>query len=279
MKVTVCQYDIRWEDKTSNLRTAERMVRAAEGGLVVLPEMFTTGFTPRAAAVAEPMSGATVSALRRWAAEYGKAVTGSAVIVDDGGRLRNRQLFVKPSGETVWYDKRHLFRPGGEARDLVPGESRVVVEYGGVRFLLLVCYDLRFPVWSRNRGDCDAIICSASWPAARGEVWSLLLRARAVENQVYVVGANRVGDDPSAHYGGQSAIVDFRGRTLAGAEKGEKGEPGEKRVPGEPGEQREPEPGGEAEAALTAEIDLGALERFRERFPAWRDADDFEMNL
>jgi len=256
MKVTVCQYDMRWGDAASNLRTAERMVRAAEGELVVLPEMFATGFNPRAAAVAEPTPGPTLEAMRRWAAEYGKAVAGSVAIVDGGGRFRNRLYFVKPSGESAEYDKRHLFRPGGEARDFAAGDRRVVVEYGGVRFLLLVCYDLRFPVWSRNRGDYDAIVCSASWPAVRGDVWRLLLRARAVENQAFVLGANRVGDDPSAHYGGASAIVDFRGCALAEGEEGKEGE-----------------------VALTAELDLDALERFRERFPAWRDADDFELNL
>ncbi len=129
----------------------------------------------------------------------------------------------------------------------------MVVEYGGVRFLLQVCYDLRFPVWSRNRGDYDAIIYSASWAADRREAWRLLLRARAVENQAFVLGVNRVGDDPSAHYAGDSAIVDFRGRTLCEA--------------------------GDEEALLVCELDLQAMNRFRDAFPALQDADDFEIRI
>lgn len=124
---------------------------------------------------------------------------------------------MKPSGGVAWYDKRHLFRPGGEARDYTPGDRRVVVEYMGFRFLLLICYDLRFPVWSRNRGDYDAILCSASWADDRREVWRTLLRARAIENQCYLAGVNRVGTDPDASYAGDSALVDFRGATLADA--------------------------------------------------------------
>ena len=188
MKVAICQYDMSWEDAASNLRTVERLVERADADLVVLPEMFSTGFKLHASVVAEPMSGPTIAAMREWSRRYGKAIVGSVVIVDDEGRFRNRQFFVKPSGEMTWYDKRHLFRPGGEGRDYTAGTERVVVEYGGVRFLLQVCYDLRFPVWSRNRGDYDAIIYSASWAADRREAWRLLLRARAVENQAFVLG-------------------------------------------------------------------------------------------
>lgn len=159
--------------------------------------------------------------------------------------------FVKPSGEFIGYDKRHLFAPGGEARQYTPGDSRAVVEYGGVRFLLLVCYDLRFPVWSRCRGDYDAILCCASWPAPRREVWRTLLRARAIENQCYAAGVNRVGDDPAARYAGDSALVDFKGRTMVEAGGGER--------------------------ILTGVFDTGALAAFREKFPAWRDADEFVL--
>ena len=126
-----------------------------------------------------------------------------------------------------------------------------MVECGGVRFLLLVCYDLRFPVWSRCRGDYDAILCCASWPAPRREVWRTLLRARAIENQCYAAGANRVGDDPAARYAGDSALVDFKGRTMAEAGGGER--------------------------ILTGVFDTGALAAFREKFPAWRDADEFVL--
>ena len=177
------------------------------------------------------------------------AQAGVAVAAPEG--FRNRMYFVEPSGRTTHYDKRHLFSPGGEARGYLPGERRVVVRYRGVRFLLLVCYDLRFPVWSRCRGDYDAILCCASWPASRRDAWRTLLRARAIENQCFVAAANRVGCDPAAHYAGDSALVDFRGRTLA-------------------------EAGAEA-CTLTGAFDPAAAGEFREAFPAGRDADEFVL--
>lgn len=239
-----------WEHTSRNLARFEPAVAEAKADIVVLPEMFATGFKLRPAVVAEPMDGEVVTTMLRWAREYRKAVVGSAVI-SEGGLFRNRQFFVEPSGKMTWYDKHHLFRPGGEARDYEPGQRRVIVEYMGLRFLLLVCYDLRFPVWSRNRGDYDAIIYSASWADDRREVWSTLLRARAIENQCYVIGVNRVGRDPDAEYAGDSAIIDFKGRTLVDA--------------------------GCSEGTLTATLDTEQMAAFREKFPAWIDADNFEL--
>lgn len=190
--------------------------------------------------------------MRRWAAQYGKAVVGSVVIAENE-EFRNRMFFVKPSGGVAWYDKRHLFRPGGEARDYTPGNRRVVVEYMGFRFLLLICYDLRFPVWSRNRGDCDAILWQrlVGGRPPRGVAYAAA--ARAIENQCYLAGVNRVGTDPDASYAGDSALVDFRGATLADA--------------------------GEREQTLVAEFDSEAQAAFREEFPAWMDADGFELEF
>lgn len=250
--VAICQVDMEWEHTTRNLERLEPIIAAAAADVVVLPEMFATGFKLRPSVVAESMDGEVVRAMRRWAVQYDKALVGSVVIAE-GGAFRNRMFFVKPSGETVWYDKRHLFRPGGEARDYTPGRQRVVVEYKGVRFLLLVCYDLRFPVWIRNRSDYDAILCSASWADDRREVWRTLLRARAIENQCYVAGVNRVGTDPDARYSGDSALVDFRGATLADA--------------------------GEEERTLVAVFDLDAQVDFKQTFPAWMDADDFDLKI
>lgn len=173
--VAISQVDMEWENTTRNLARFEPAVAEAKADIVVLPEMFATGFKLRPSVVAEPMDGEVVTTMLRWAREYRKAVVGSAVI-SEGGLFRNRQFFVEPSGRMTWYDKHHLFRPGGEARDYEPGKQRVIVEYMGIRFLLLVCYDLRFPVWSRNRGDYDAIIYSASWADDRREVWRTLLR-------------------------------------------------------------------------------------------------------
>lgn len=252
LKVAICQVDMEWENASRNLQRLEPIVAAAAADVVVLPEMFATGFKLRPAVVAEPADGHVVTAMRQWAARYGKAIVGSVVIAEQGG-FHNRMFFVKPTEEVAWYDKRHLFRPGGEARDYTPGTRRVVVEYMGWRFLLLVCYDLRFPVWSRNRGDYDAILCSASWADDRREVWRTLLRARAIENQCYVAGVNRVGTDPDAHYAGDSALIDFKGTTLADA--------------------------GDGERTLIATFDDAAQAVFKEKFPAWMDADDFELKL
>ena len=252
LSISVCQFDMAWEQTSRNLAALESRVAAAAGDVVVLPEMFATGFRLDPSEVAEPMDGRIVTAMRRWAADCGKAVTGSVVIAEEG-TFRNRMIFAEPSGRIAWSDKRHLFRPGGEAREYTRGDRRTIVEYGGVRFLLLVCYDLRFPVWSRCRGDYDAIICPASWDMRRRDVWRTLLRARAIENQCFVVGVNRTGSDPSACYVGDSAVIDFAGRTLAEASDGE--------------------------CVLTATLDMDARAAFMEKFPAWRDADDFELKI
>ena len=195
LRIALCQTDIAWEQPARNLARLEPLVAGADADVVVLPELFATGFTLDPAPVAEAPGGEVVTALRRWAVQYGKAVAGS-VAVAEGGRFFNRMYFVTPDGGCARYDKRHLFAPGGESRNYTPGSDRVVVGYRGFRFLLLVCYDLRFPVWSRCRGDYDAILYCASWPAARREAWRTLLHARAVENQCYVAGVNRVGTTP-----------------------------------------------------------------------------------
>ena len=243
LKVALCQFDMVWEDTAANLRTAGRMVAEADADLVILPEMFATGFVTDPGRVAQPMSGEIVQEMTRWVRTTGKAVAGS-LIVEEEGRYYNRLLFIKPSGERVQSDKRHLFSIGGEGANFCPGRERGVVEYGGIRFLLQVCYDLRFPVWSRCRNDYDAIIYVASWPAGRRDVWRTLLRARAIENQAYVLGVNRTGDDPRLHYSGDSAVIGCKGETLAEA--------------------------GEGETLLTARLDMDELRRFREKFPAWR---------
>ena len=250
LKVALCQFDMVWEDTAANLRTAGRMVAEADADLVILPEMFATGFETDPGRVAQPMSGEIVQEMTRWGRTMGKAVAGS-LIVEEEGRYYNRLLFIKPSGERVQSDKRHLFSIGGEGANFCPGRERVVVEYGGISFLLQVCYDLRFPVWSRCRNDYDAIIYVASWPAGRRDVWRTLLRARAIENQAYVLGVNRTGDDPRLHYSGDSAVIGCKGETLAEA--------------------------GEGQRLLTARLDMDELRRFREKFPAWRDADDFDL--
>lgn len=251
IRVAVCQVDMEWEQTARNLERIEPFVAAADADVVVLPEMFATGFKLRPSRVAEPADGLVATTMRHWAAQYQKAVVGSVVIAENG-EYRNRMFFMKPSGDAEWYDKRHLFRPGGEARDYTPGNQRVVVEYKGFRFLLIVCYDVRFPVWSRNRGDYDAILLSASWADDRRLAWRTLMRARAIENQCYLAGVNRVGVDPDDNYVGESALIDFKGETMAEA--------------------------GDQQQILVAEFDMEALKAYREEFPAWMDADDFKLN-
>ena len=250
LNVAICQVDMEWEETEHNLARIEKVVAEAAADVVVLPEMFATGFKLRPSVVAETMDGPVVTAMRRWAREYGKAVVGSVVILEDG-IYRNRMLFVEPSGKMTQYDKYHLFRPGGAGRDYTPGKRGVVVEYKGFRFLMQVCYDLRFPVFSRNRGDYDAIIYCASWDNKRRDAWCALLRARAIENQSYVIGVNRVGTDPDAVYIGDSKAIDYLGRTMADAESGE--------------------------WTMVVTLDLEEQRAFRQSFPAWMDADDFEL--
>lgn len=249
-KVACCQFDMAWESVADNLRRAEVFVALTEADLVVLPEMFATGFGADPERAAQTAEGSVVEWMRKMSQRYGHVLAGSVIVRTERG-FANRLLFVRPDGSVEWYDKRHLFSLGGEDERFVAGDSRRVVEWRGMRFLLTVCYDLRFPVWCRNRGDYDAILCVASWPAARREVWRTLLRARAIENQAYVIGVNRTGSDPQCRYAGDSAVIDFRGDTLCEAD--------------------------DAEGIFAASLDRRALDRFRAKFPVWRDADDFRL--
>ena len=247
-RVAVVQYDIAWESIAENLATIERMIEDVEADPIVLMEMFQTGFVTDPRLVAD--DGRTLSWMCRMAKRLDAAVVGS-VVVRDGEAYRNRMYFVKPTGEVEWYDKRHLFSIGGEAGRFTAGTERKVVEWRGVRYLLEICYDLRFPVWSRQRGDYDAIIYSALWPKARRDVWCTLLKARAIENQAYVIGVNRVGCEPELEYAGDSAVVDYRGRYVVDC--------------------------GEMVGFSVAELNFEEQTKFRERFNVARDADSFEI--
>ena len=250
LSIALFQMDIVWQNPEVNLRRAEEFVRDAEADLVVLPEEFSTGFSIELTPSAEDMEGQTVAWMRSVACRGGKAVAGSIPVWDEG-RHYNRFIFAAPDGRLVTSDKRHLFRMGGENKYYTAGTERVVFEYGGFRILPLICYDLRFPVWSRYRQDYDLILCVASWPSSRRNAWITLLRARAIENQCYVAGVNRVGHDDSADYSGDSAIVDFMGYDIVAA--------------------------GDGEQLLTARLKLEPLRRYRKRFAAWADADDFSL--
>jgi predicted amidohydrolase len=191
--------------------------------------------------------------MRETAARRNAAVAGSVAVVENGAggeSYFNRFFFVRPDGSYTTYDKRHLFSFGGEHHRYTAGDGRVIVEWRGWRILLQICYDLRFPVFARNRGDYDMMLYVASWPTVRIHPWNTLLRARAIENVSYAAGVNRTGDDPFASYTGGTAFIDFRGETVGAAAPG-------------------------AEEVVFCEADLEALRAFRAKFPALLDADDF----
>jgi len=255
LRVTLVQQSLQWESPEANLASFEQKLAPLEGrtDLVVLPEMFTTGFSMNAAALAEPPGGKSAQWLVSMARRLDAAVTGS-LITNDAGQRYNRLHWATPDGQIVCYDKRHLFRLSGEHERYTPGRTARLVEWRGFRVCPLVCYDLRFPVFSRRTPelDYDLLVYVANWPKPRVDAWSTLLKARAMENQAYVVGVNRIGTDAHGNaHTGQSAAVDFLGRPLVDA--------------------------GSEPAVLTTELDLRLLAEFRERFPAHLDADRFTL--
>ncbi len=254
MKIAYYQQDIVWENTGANLNKIEKVLASLkpDTDLFVLPEMFHAGFTMNPSKVAEPMDGDVVQFLKENADKYGITIIGSAVI-SENGKFYNRLLVVSTGGKVVTYDKRHLFSVGGEDRNYIPGNKRVVTKVKDVRVMLLICYDLRFPVWSRSKNDYDLLIYIANWPASRAEVWKTLLKARAIENQCYVVGVNRVGKDDTITYTGDSMVLDAKGKIISEA--------------------------GKKEGVFYAVTDMGALKDFRAKFPVWRDADDFELKV
>lgn len=268
MRVTLLQTDIVWEDKQENLRLLRRKLKALRGvaEIVVLPETFSTGFSMDSRRLAEPVSGVTIATLRQWAAEFQFAITGSYIACDEevdankdvvpipDKSYYNRAFFLTPERGAYYYDKRHLFRMGQETEHFTAGNQRPVISYRGWNILLLVCYDLRFPVWSRNvNNEYDLLIYVANWPVPRRRVWDILLQARALENISYVCGVNRIGTDGNQMlYNGGSVIYSPKGDLLASVPDHEEG-------------------------TATATLDLSVLREFRQKFPAWKDAECFQI--
>lgn len=247
MKVGIIQHDIVWAKPAENRSRLQQQIEAQSGvDLYVLTEMWSTGFATEPAGLAE-RDNASLQWMKQMAQQQKAAIAGS-VAVEQDGKFFNRLYFVKPSGEVECYDKRHLFAYGGEDNYYSRGDRRVVVEWRGVRFLLTVCYDLRFPVWMRYRKDYDAIICVANWPTKRMLAWDTLLRARAIENQCYVIGVNRVGHDVNCNYSGGSAVIHPYGHSIAECEK-------------------------DREDVVQAVLDMEKLRDFRKKFPVLEDAD------
>lgn len=255
MKITLIQDEIFWADKTANLRKVGQQLEFLSGktDMVILPEMFSTGFCTEQPNLAETMEGETIQMLRSYALKCRLAITGS-FIATENGNFYNRAFFVFPTGEVETADKRHLFQAGGENKFFTKGNERLQVSYYGFNICVLVCYDVRFPVWSRNvNNEYDLLIYVANFPLKRINDWDVLLQARAIENQTYVAGVNRIGTDGlGIEYNGHSALLDFKGRPLITFPENEF-------------------------SIQTAELDKISLISYRERFPVWKDADSFEV--
>ncbi|WP_138991062.1 amidohydrolase [Larkinella sp. C7] len=254
LHLTLLQTSLHWENPTANRAMLEEKIFALpeKTDLIVLPEMFTTGFSMNAKALAEPMNLTTFRWLKQMAAQTDAVVTGS-YIVQEQGQFYNRLIWMEPDGSFDVYDKRHLFRMAGEELIYAGGTKRLVKSWRGWNICPLICYDLRFPVWSRNAGLAyDLLLYVANWPAARSTAWNALLQARAIENLAYVAGVNRVGEDGNGHiYAGDSSLIDPKGEVLFRQNQ--------------------------TETVFQTTLSLDELSAYRERFPANRDADDFRI--
>ncbi|MHC2991470.1 amidohydrolase [Pontibacter sp. HJ8] len=254
LHVTIIQTALHWQDAEANRKMFSEKLAAAHPttDLIVLPEMFTTGFSMDASPLAEPAEGPTLHWMQEEASKHHAVITGS-VIIREGDSFYNRLYWVRPDGSYTQYDKRHLFRMAKEHHTYTPGSERILVELKGWNICPLVCYDLRFPVWSRNTDSrYDLLLYVANWPKPRSNAWSILLQARAIENLAYVAGVNRVGSDDNKHlYSGDSAIIHPKGHKLLET--------------------------AEAEGVHTITLSKQELVDYRESFPAHLDADTFTL--
>lgn len=255
MRLTIVQTSLVWENPNLNRQMLTGKLAALRGltDVIVLPEMFNTGFSMNAPALAEPMDGPSMQWLRSTASDLNAAITGSFICVEEG-QYFNRLVWMFPDGRFEVYDKKHLFGFFGEDEHFSPGQKRLMIEWRGARICPLICYDLRFPVWSRNTPSdpFDLLIYVANWPLRRSHHWRALLLARAIENQAFVAGVNIVGKDGNGlEYSGDSAIVDFAGQTLC-------------QISGQ-------------EGVFTAELSLPELQSYRQQLPFLKDADAFAL--
>lgn len=258
LSITLIQTNLHWEDKQANLAMLEQKINSMQESthIVVLPEMFSTGFSMKPDLLAEDMNGDTVSWMKRVAAENKVILTGS-VMIKDGNHFYNRLIWMLPNGQCAWYDKRHLFGYAGEHEHYTAGNKRLIASVNGWKINLQICYDLRFPVWARQtagqnekEAEYDILIYVANWPERRIHAWRTLLQARAIENQCYVIGVNRVGNDGhQIHHTGNSMVVDPMGEVLY--EKAE------------------------AEDIFTVSLSKEALEEVRNKLPFLKDRDGF----
>jgi predicted amidohydrolase len=263
LRISLIQTALHWEDKNANLEMLERKIEGIPGKpeLIVLPEMFSTGFSMNKESLAETMDGYTVNWLRKTAAKKGAIITGSIIAKDDSKdetKFYNRLIWMLPNGEFAFYDKRHLFAYGTEDRHFSAGNKRLIASVNGWKVNLQICYDLRFPVWLRQSQkekpavapEYDLLIVSANWPLTRSLAWRTLLQARAIENQCYVIGVNRTGKDGKGlEYGGESMVLSPSGEHIGIMD--------------------------DAEEIFSHTLDREKLEILRTQMPFWRDADSF----
>ena len=257
LRVSAVQCSIHWNDVSANLQLIESLIRdhAATSDLIIFPETITTGFSSEAALLADTEQGEVYHFLLGLAKKYEVALSGS-YLSRVGEEVHNLFFLFEPDGRVQLQAKRHLFAPGGEKEFVSPATSRSIFTFKGWHILPIICYDLRFPVWCRNvSNEYDLIIAVANWPRPRREVFRTLLRARAMENLSYVIGVNRVGEDPNRLvYSGDSVIIDPRGKALVEAEEG-------------------------ADTVITATLDYAPLQDLRQKFPVWADADPFLLQI
>jgi len=253
LKVALVQTSLVWHDRQANLEHFALLLEPlADVDLVILPEMFTTGFSMASETLAESEAGPTSKWMLSQAKRLQAVVTGSIIVKAADGSHRNRLLWARPDGELLHYDKRHLFRMAGEHEHYSPGERQVQFELKGWRVRPLICYDLRFPVWSRDAQDTDLLLYTANWPGARRLHWNRLLPARAIENLCYVAAVNRIGTDGKGFaYTGDTQVLDFQGESLFSA--------------------------GEADGVFEVSLSAAELAAYRTRFPANLDADTFDI--
>lgn len=254
LQIAIIQSNILWEDIDGNLKKFSELISTINQpvDLIVLPEMFSTGFTMHSKTMAESMDGKTVNRLKTLAANTHTCITGS-LIIEEEGSFFNRLVWVSPEGNISFYDKRHLFRMAKEHDHYTAGHKKLIVELKGWKICPLICYDLRFPVWARNKEDYDLLIFVANWPSPRKKAWQILLQARAIENLAYVIGVNRVGEDGNNfEFSGNSAVLDPKGDVISEIPEGE-------------------------ESMKIVSLSYNDLLLFREKFPAWMDADEFSL--
>jgi omega-amidase len=259
LSLTLIQTNLHWEDKTANLAMFTQKIAALEGRpqVIVLPEMFSTGFSMNPGKLAETMEGPCVQWMRETATNK-KAIICGSLMIEENGLYYNRLVWMLPNGQYGYYDKRHLFAFAGEDRHYTAGSKRLIASVNGWRIHLQVCYDLRFPVWARQQSpawespEYDVLLYVANWPQRRSHAWKTLLTARAIENQCYVIGANRVGNDGNGIYhSGDSMVIDAMGETLYHK--------------------------ADAEDVFTITLEKGALDEIRARLPFLKDADGFAI--